>query len=131
MSQIPRPIVNTLQPCAQCGTALKVTFDALNRPRHRCPRCHGVVTTPIDAGVAGRLAQPTPELARLRPSPAELTRMAQTVRPVLAPGLRADTLPAGRVRLCVDCGAVLPPQHGRGRPRVRCADTQACRERAA
>lgn len=28
----------------RCGTPCVVTYDALQRPRHRCPQCNGVAT---------------------------------------------------------------------------------------
>lgn len=123
MSGIPRPIVQTERACVLCGTALVITFDALNRPRHRCPTCHGTVTTPIDAGTVERVATPTPALAKLAPSRQQLQRLVLTARPVFAPGV---SRPAAAARHCDRCGTPLPRQHGRGRPRVRCADRDAC-----
>lgn len=132
MTGIPRPIVQTERPCALCGTALVITFDALNRPRHRCPTCHGAVTTPIDAGTVARVATPEPGLELVPPSRQQLQRMAQTVRPMLAPRHPAATSIAGvaaaaiTVRWCARCGAPLPQRKGPGRPRVRCEDARAC-----
>lgn len=120
MSQVPRSIVDTDQPCAQCGTLLKITFDEIGRPRHRCPQCHGVVTAPVDAGVVARVPVPAPGLATLPVHPEERARLAETVRPCLAPAAS---------RRCIECGHALPMQ-ATGRPRQRCADRRACRERA-
>lgn len=128
MSGIARPIVDTAQPCAMCGTALKITFDALNRPRHRCPTCHGVVETPIDAGTVARVATPAPGLASVRPSRQQLQRLVLTARPVLLPD-RVRAVPAAAVRRCQACGAELPRQTGRGRPRLFCEDKRACAAR--
>lgn len=135
MTGIPRPIVQTERPCALCGTALVITFDALNRPRHRCPTCHGAVTTPIDAGTVARVATPAPGLAKVPPSRQQLQRLVLTARPVYGPGhpaqaaARARTqTPAQTERRCDRCGAALPAQ-ARGRPRLRCEDKRACHAR--
>lgn len=128
MSGIPRPIVATATPCPVCGGALTITFDALNRPRHRCATCHGIVTTPIEAGVVERVAVPAPGLAHVAPSREQLNRLRQTPRPVVAPRVRPATPQPAAVRCCDRCGQPLPAQ-ARGRPRLHCADAQACAQR--
>lgn len=135
MTGIPRPVVATAKPCPVCGAALTITFDALNRPRHRCATCHGIVTTPIDAGTVARVAVPEPGLEHVAPSREQLNRLRQTPRPVYGPGhparaaARAQTqTPAPPERRCDRCGAVLPAQ-ARGRPRLRCEDKRACHAR--
>ena len=128
MSAIPRPIVDSVHPCPVCGHAMQVTFDALNRPRHRCPDCHGVVRTPIDGGTVDRVAQPVEGLALVHPSREQLNRLRQTTRPRYAPRLDTPTPSQPSARRCDRCGAVLPAQR-LGRPRVRCEDTRACARR--
>jgi hypothetical protein len=107
---------------------MTITFDALDRPRHRCPRCHGIVTTPIDAGVVARVAVPVPGLELVPPSREQLNRLRQTARPRLSPDLQLER-PDPAVRRCDRCGHELPRQSGPGRPRLRCADTRACAQR--
>ena len=93
--------------CADCDTRLVITYDALQRPRKRCPKCQGVSHV-----------KPHPDEVLV---PVTLQRLTASALPPVAPGqLRCQVCAKGlegRGRFHPECQAA----RQRERRRRRCA----------
>jgi hypothetical protein len=108
--------------CKTCGAELVVTYDALNRPRRRCPQCQGI--SPVHPGPT----EHHPLHNQLATCPAELEyQLADEPQPKIKP--RWQKPKAVKSRPCIYCSAPVE-QAPVGRPRKRCRDELMCAERA-
>lgn len=108
--------------CGICGGELVITYDAINRPRRRCPKCQGVM--PPTEGptephyLHNQRATCRAELEYPLDDAPTSTVVPRPTKPGRAP----------RTKDCIYCGVAIE-QAATGRPRKRCEDVRACANR--
>jgi hypothetical protein len=93
--------------CDRCSALLRVTYDALQRPRLRCPRC--------DGAAPARVPHLDDADARKIPSTAVIVYRGVEYR----------------LMTCVGCGLRMIRRNERGRPRSGCGTHGICAKRGA